>query len=43
VKRAVDAVLANCERVSLVLKADVRPGTTGQLDDKVQAIEDRLV
>ncbi len=43
VKRAVDAVLANCERVSLVLKADIRPGTTGQLDDKVQAIEDRLV
>jgi uncharacterized protein (TIGR00106 family) len=42
VKRAVDAVLANSERVSLVLKADVRPGVTGQLDAKVRAIEERL-
>ncbi len=42
VKRACDAVLAGCERVSLVLKADIRPGTTGALDAKVRAIEDRL-
>jgi uncharacterized protein (TIGR00106 family) len=42
VKRAVDAVLATSERVSLVLKADVRPGVTGQLDAKVRAIEERL-
>jgi uncharacterized protein (TIGR00106 family) len=42
VKRATDAVLANSERVSLVLKADIRPGATGQLDAKVKAIEDRL-
>jgi uncharacterized protein (TIGR00106 family) len=42
VKRAVDAVLARSERVSLVLKADIRPGTTGALDAKVAAIEDRL-
>jgi uncharacterized protein (TIGR00106 family) len=42
VKRAVDAVLARCERVSLVLKADVRPGISGQLDAKVQEIEKRL-
>ena len=42
VKRAVDAVLSGSERVSLVLKADVRPGATGQLDAKVRAIEERL-
>ncbi len=42
VKRACDAVLANCDRVSLVLKADIRPGMTGQLEAKVEAIEERL-
>ncbi len=42
VKRAVDAVLARSERVSLVLKADIRPGTTGALDAKIAAIEERL-
>jgi uncharacterized protein (TIGR00106 family) len=42
VKRAVDAVQATCERVSLVLKADIRPGMTGQLDAKVAAIEELL-
>jgi uncharacterized protein (TIGR00106 family) len=42
VKRACDAVLATCERVSLVLKADIRPGVSGQLDAKVEAIEERL-
>jgi uncharacterized protein (TIGR00106 family) len=42
VKQAVDSVLKRCERVSLVLKADVRPGATGQLDAKVREIEKRL-
>lgn len=42
VKAAVDAVLAKSERVSLVLKADIRPGHTGQLDAKVEAVERRL-
>jgi uncharacterized protein (TIGR00106 family) len=42
VKRAVDVVLNRCERVSLVLKADVRPGVTGALDAKVRAIDERL-
>jgi uncharacterized protein YqgV (UPF0045/DUF77 family) len=42
VKAAVDAVLRSSERVSLVLKADIRPGTTGQLDEKVRRIEERL-
>jgi uncharacterized protein (TIGR00106 family) len=39
---AVDAVLKGSGRVSLVLKADIRPGTTGALDAKVRAIEERL-
>ena len=42
VKRACDAVLETSERVSLVLKADIRPGVTGQLDAKVAAIDERL-
>src|SRR5215212_462214 len=42
VKRAVDAVAAASPRVSLVLKADIRPGHTGQLTAKVQRIEDAL-
>ncbi|MHA0284981.1 MTH1187 family thiamine-binding protein [Mycobacterium sp. C3-094] len=42
VKRAVDAVAAVSPRVSLVLKADIRPGHTGQLTAKVQRIEDAL-
>jgi uncharacterized protein YqgV (UPF0045/DUF77 family) len=42
VKKAVEAVQARSPRVSLVLKADIRPGYTGQLAAKVQRIEDRL-
>jgi uncharacterized protein (TIGR00106 family) len=42
VKQAVDAVAAVAPRVSLVLKADIRPGYTGQLQAKVQRIEDAL-
>lgn len=42
VKQAVDAVAAVAPRVSLVLKADIRPGHTGQLTAKVQRIEDAL-
>jgi uncharacterized protein (TIGR00106 family) len=42
VKRAVDAVAARAPRVGLVLKADLRPGVTGALDSKVEAIERRL-
>ena len=42
VKQAVDAVAAVSDRVSLVLKADIRPGYTAQLDAKVQRIEDAL-
>ncbi len=42
VKRAVDAVAAAAPRVSLVLKADIRPGHTGQLRAKVERIERAL-
>jgi uncharacterized protein YqgV (UPF0045/DUF77 family) len=39
VQRAVDAVAARAPRVSLVLKADIRPGVTGALSAKVEAVE----
>jgi len=42
VKRAVDAVAAVSPRVSLVLKADIRPGYDGQLAAKVQRVESLL-
>ncbi len=42
VKRAVDVVAARSARVGLVLKADIRPGHTGQLEAKVQRVEERL-
>jgi len=41
-KRAVDVVAAHSPRVSLVLKADIRPGHTGQLSAKVQRIDELL-
>ena len=42
VKRAVEAVVAVSPRVSLVLKADIRPGHTGQLTAKVERLEREL-
>ena len=42
VKGAVDAIAAVSPRVSLVLKADIRPGFTGELDGKVRRLEDVL-
>jgi len=39
VKRAVDVVAAAAPRVSLVLKADIRPGYDGQLTAKVERVE----
>lgn len=38
VKRCCEAMSAHGDRVSLVLKADIRPGFTGQLDAKVERI-----
>ena len=42
VRRATEAVGRHGSRVSLVLKADIRPGWTGQLDAKVARVEERL-
>ena len=42
VKDAVDAVAARAPRVSLVLKADLRPGVTDGLTSKVATIEHYL-
>jgi uncharacterized protein (TIGR00106 family) len=42
VKQCVDVLAARSPRVSLVLKADVRPGRTGQLSAKVERIEKLL-
>ena len=38
IKAACDAVAAHGPRVSLVLKADLRPGHTGQLAAKVEKV-----
>ncbi len=42
VKRATEAVAAYGSRVSLVLKADIRPGRTGELTGKVERLEAAL-
>lgn len=42
IKAATEAVGVGGARVSLVLKADIRPGYTGQLDAKVARVEERL-
>ncbi|MBS42061.1 MAG: hypothetical protein CMH83_02550 [Nocardioides sp.] len=42
VKRATEAVAPFGSRVSLVLKADIRPGRTGELDAKVARLETAL-
>ena len=42
VKQAVDVVATRSPRVGLVLKADIRPGHTGQLRAKVERIEEHL-
>jgi uncharacterized protein (TIGR00106 family) len=42
VKQAVDAVAARAPRVSVTLKADLRPGVTGALQGKMDALERHL-
>ncbi|BBC93606.1 thiamine-binding protein [Streptomyces rochei] len=42
VRRAVAAVEARAPRVSLVLKADIRPGVTDGLTSKVETVERHL-
>jgi uncharacterized protein YqgV (UPF0045/DUF77 family) len=43
IKRATEAVGAYGSRVSLVLKADIRPGRVGELTGKVERLEQALV
>ncbi len=42
IKRATEAVSARSPRTSLVVKADIRPGATDQLHQKVRSVESRL-
>ena len=42
VRRATEAAGRHGGRVSLVLKADIRPGRTGELTGKVERVEARL-
>ena len=42
IQRATEAVGAGGHRVSLVLKADIRPGHEGELDGKLQRLETAL-
>ncbi len=43
IKRCVDHVAATAPRVSVVVKIDHRPGTTGALRSKVESVERRLL
>lgn len=42
VRRATEAVMPFGSRVSLVLKADIRPGHTGEISGKVERLERAL-
>jgi uncharacterized protein (TIGR00106 family) len=42
VKAATMTVAAHADRVSLVIRADYRPGVTDAMDAKVRAIEEKL-
>ncbi|MGJ9373375.1 thiamine-binding protein [Nesterenkonia sp. CF4.4] len=42
IRRATEAVAAVSPRVSLVVKADIRPGFTDQLTENVTRLEERL-
>ena len=42
VKRATEAVMPFGSRVSLVLKADIRPGYSGELDAKIERLEQAI-
>jgi uncharacterized protein (TIGR00106 family) len=39
VKRAVEAVAARAPRVSTVIKADMRPGVTNAMSEKIESVE----
>jgi uncharacterized protein (TIGR00106 family) len=42
IKQCIDRVAESAPRVSVVIKIDHRPGTTGRLRSKVEAVERRL-
>lgn len=42
VRRAVEAASVGASRTSLVLKADIRPGRTGELRGKVERVQEQL-
>ncbi len=42
VKRATEAVMPFGSRISLVMKADIRPGFTGELDSKLERLEQAI-
>ncbi|KQQ22839.1 thiamine-binding protein [Rathayibacter caricis DSM 15933] len=42
IKRATEAVGAYGSRVSLVLKADIRPGYSGEIDAKIERLDRAL-
>lgn len=42
VRRATEAVMPFGSRVSLVLKADIRPGYAGELDGKIDRLEQAI-
>ena len=42
IKRATEAVAPFGSRISLVIKADIRPGYTGELDGKLERLEGAL-
>lgn len=42
IKRATEAISSFGNRVSLVLKADIRPGYTGEITGKVERLESAL-
>ncbi len=42
IKKATDAVREVSPRTSLVIKADIREGVTGQLEQKVRSVEEHL-
>jgi len=42
VKRATEAVAPFGSRISLVIKADIRPGRTGELDGKLERLEQAI-
>ncbi len=42
VRQCLDAMAADCDRVSCTIKLDYRKGRCGRLHSKVQSVEDKL-